>query len=280
MAAVSPLVDVHCHLYYPEFAEDLPEVLEHARNLGVKKICCVSHDAKTARKIIDMAKQSDLVVPLAAAHPVQEDGACVTRDTVEEAVRFVRDHHDHLAGIGECGLDFSPFVVNGPDRDERKARQRWALEEFVKLSREYELPLNVHSRSAGRPTIQLLQQANARWVNMHAFDGSTKVARQALASGYYFSVPPSVVRGPDRQRQIGDLPLGSLLLESDAPALGPVKGERNVPGNVVLSAREIARIKGVTYEQVAAATTENAKRLFPKLFSAPQKSGMPTLVAD
>lgn len=154
----------------------------------------------------------------------------------------------------------------GENEETNKEIQRWALTQFVNLSKEYDLPLNVHSRSAGRPTIQLLQENGATKVNLHSFDGSYKVAKQAISLGYNFSVPPSIIRNRLLQNVIEKIPLHLLLLESDAPGLGPVKGVPNCPANVYISCSEIATLHHLSYAEVAKTTTENAKKLFPKAF--------------
>lgn len=133
---------------------------------------------------------------------------------------------------------------------------------------EYDLPLNVHSRSAGDPTISLLIQAGAKQVVMHAFDGRPAIADKGVAHGYYFSVPPSIIRSQQMDKLVQRIPLDKLLLETDAPALSPVITELNEPSNLYMSCKEIARIKQLSFEEVAKATTANAKKLFPKAFKS------------
>ena len=99
-----------------------------------------------------------------------------------------------------------------------------------------------------------------------AFDGKPATARAGVEAGYRFSVPPSIVRSPQKQKLVRHLPLEHLLLESDSPVLGPDRDVRNEPCNVWLSCREIAAIKGVSMEAVAEATTANARALFPGAF--------------
>ena len=101
---------------------------------------------------------------------------------------------------------------------------------------------------------------------MHAFDGKAASARAGIEAGYYFSIPPSIVRSPQKQKLVHHLPLERLLLESDAPVLGPEKDVRNEPCNVWLSCQHIAAIKGLPVDEVARTTTANAKRLFPRAF--------------
>lgn len=120
------------------------------------------------------------------------------------------------------GLDFTPGVLNAikernphlENTDQVKQLQRQALETFVELSKETNLPLNVHSRSAGRPTIQFLHEKGATKVLMHCFDGSAKVVKEGLKYGYYFSIPSNVVRSPQLRQLIEVVPMNRILLET------------------------------------------------------------------
>jgi TatD DNase family protein len=133
------------------------------------------------------------------------------------------------------------------------------------LSNELDLALNVHSRSAGHYTVDLLLAAGARRVLMHAFDGKASHAVRAAESGFLFSVPPSVVRSEQKQKLVRRLPLGSLCLESDSPVLGPEREARNEPANLTFARDFIARAHGVSPERVDETTSTSARRLFPRL---------------
>jgi len=136
------------------------------------------------------------------------------------------------------------------------------FEKFIELSEKLGLPIIVHSRSAGRDAINILVEKNARRVLMHAFDGKASYAMKGVEAGFFFSIPPSIVRSPQKQKLAARLPLENLLLESDSPVLGVDPLKRNEPANIVFSLREIARIKKVDLEIVAEETTRNAHRLF------------------
>lgn len=250
------LVDVHAHLYGEAFSEDMEEVLQRAGEAGVVRILAVSESLADAEEILNLARCHPMVRPCAGLHPeMAEEGE------MEEMACFIREHKDEIVAIGEVGLDY--WVA----REERaREMQHRALARQVVLARELDLPLNVHSRSAGRQAISFLREHGAQGVLLHAFDGRWSAAMEGIQAGYFFSIPPSVVRSPQKQKLLRHLPLERILLESDSPVLGPVAGQRNEPANLRVACREVARIKGVTEEEVARITTENARRLFPRAF--------------
>ncbi|RUS32331.1 hypothetical protein BC938DRAFT_475715 [Jimgerdemannia flammicorona] len=183
------------------------------------------------------------------------------------------------------GLDFSPHIIrqnplnlSDLSEDDLKKIQRDVFARQVRIAMSLGLPVNVHSRSAGHHALDVLKECGARDVVMHAFDGKATYAKRGVEMGcgsssrvlsiyrlplphhfhnplptptsYYFSIPPSIQRSPQKQSLVAALPLSHLLLETDSPALGPEKGVDNEPANIVVSAREIARIKGVEFEEV------------------------------
>ncbi len=250
------LIDAHAHMADKAFGDDLEAVLQAAIEVGVGGIMTVSENLKDAHRVLELAKKFPLLKPCAGLYPDTLDLAMA-----EAMSAFVRGNRDRLVGIGEVGLDH--WVV--------KEAEGWAIQEktlakFVALAEECDLPLNVHSRSAGRHTIRFLREKGARKVLMHAFDGKGSAALEGIEAGYYFSIPPSVIRSQQKQKLLRHLPLDRLLLESDSPVLGPDPAARNEPKNIVLACQAIAAAKGVSMEEVARVTTENAVRLFPKAF--------------
>jgi TatD DNase family protein len=253
---VLPLVDVHAHLYGDAFSEDLDDVLGRAEKAGVQGILAVSEGVSDVEEILALARRYPLIKPCAGLHP-----AVLDWEEAQEMVAFIRGHRESLVAIGEVGLDY--WVAKEVSQREL---QRRIFTCQISLARELELPVNVHSRSAGRHTIELLRENGLRDVLMHAFDGKASSAREGLEAGYYFSIPPSIVRSPQKQKLVRHLPLERLMLESDSPVLGPTTTERNEPSNVALACRWVAQIKGIPADEVARMTTENARRLFRRAF--------------
>ncbi len=251
------LFDAHAHLASADFAGDLPEVLARAEAAGVRAILAVSETPEEAERILTLADRHALLRPAAGLYPTLLDP-----EAAEAVAAFVRRHAGRLVALGEVGLDH--WVVK--DEAGRKIQEE-ILATFVALSNELALPLNVHSRAAGRRCIAFLKEHGAQRVLLHAFDGKAESAADGLEAGYYFSIPPSVVRSRQKQKLVRFLPLERLLLESDAPVLGPDPTLRNEPKNVRVACQAIADLKGVAPDEVAHRTTANARRLFPRAFA-------------
>ncbi|XP_065067869.1 putative deoxyribonuclease TATDN3 isoform X1 [Rhopilema esculentum] len=257
------MIDVHCHISAEEFASDRELMIQGAQEVGVKAIVAVCEFPKDFSIVLELStRYPGFIHPCVGAHPVQEGNRSVSLKEFEKTEEFVRQNAKLLVGIGEVGLDFTPYIIKSP---KDKEIQREVFKRQIQLAKDFSLPLNVHSRSAGRPVIDILIQEGAKDVVLHAFDGKPSVAMKGVDAGYFFSVPPSVIRSEQKQRLIKQIPLANLLLETDAPALGPVKQERNEPKNIEISCREISKIKNISVAHVIEETTKNALRLFDRL---------------
>jgi TatD DNase family protein len=249
------LVDVHAHLADPAFSEDLPAVLERAARAGVRSVISMAENLEDSRQNLSLAERyPEQVLAAAGLFPT-----CLEPAEADAVIDFIRAEAPRLVAIGEVGLDY--WKVQGA---EERDLQREILARFVALSSETLLPLSVHSRSAGRHAVSLLLEQGARRVALHAFDGKPSAALAAAEAGYFFSIPPSVVRSRQKQRLVAALPLHCLLLESDSPVLGPSAEARNEPENLVVALQAIAEIKGLRPEAVAEGVEENTIRLFGK----------------
>lgn len=251
--AHSRLTDCHAHLCAGAFAGDLADVLARARDAGVEAVVAVGETFEDAERNLELGEAYPGVVrPTAGLYPTHLDPA-----EAEKVADLIRRERSRLAAIGEVGLDRWKVRDEG---DLALQREIFAL--FVDLSLELDLPLNVHSRSAGRHAIELLHERGAKRVQLHAFDGRAARAEPAVEAGYFFSVPPSIVRSPQKQKLVRRLPLSCLLLETDSPVLGPSRDQRNEPANAAVSLRAIAELKGLPVSEVAAAVRENTARLY------------------
>jgi TatD DNase family protein len=170
---------------------------------------------------------------------------------------FIYKERARLVAVGEVGLDFWIVKENAD-----KELQKEIFKSFINLANELDLPLNVHSRSAGRHAVALLLECNAAKVQMHAFDGKASSAQPGLEAGYFFSIPPSVVRSRQKQKLVKKIPLSQLLVETDSPVLGPNRNRRNEPINISISIRAIAELKNISEQEVIETVSENTQKLY------------------
>jgi len=249
------MIDTHTHLCDPIFSIDRALVLVKARQAGVTHLISVSETMADVQINLKLAEMHPELYPAAGLYPANLD--------FEEAARIVtliETVPEKLVAIGEVGLDY--WIVK---EEEEREIQREIFRSFIDLSLSINLPLNVHSRSAGKNVIQMLLEKGARMVQLHAFDGKVSSALPAVEAGYFFSIPPSIVRSKQKQKLVKQLPLSSLLLETDSPVLGADPDSRNEPANITIALDAIAEIKNESREVVMAAVTANTLKLYPKL---------------
>jgi len=246
------MVDTHAHLCDARFEEDRAQVLERAKAAGVTAIVTVSEDLDDARRNLELSAIYPELWPAAGLYPTELDP-----DQAEAMVLFIRQVRSRLAAIGEVGLDH--WAVK---EEEDRELQKTIFGRFISLAIELDLPLNVHSRSAGRHAVSFLLERGAKRVQLHAFDGKAGAALPAVEAGYFFSIPPSIIRSRQKQKLVTQLPLSCLLIESDSPVLGPYPDVRNEPANVMIAVDSIAEIKNVGREEVLEAVSCNTRRLY------------------
>lgn len=253
------MIDCHTHLTDSSFDSDRDAVVQRARAAGVECIAVVGQDRVENEAVLAAAGSNDVLLPFLGLHPDRfaDRGPAVSEEDVAAVLAQIRAECARITGIGEVGLDY--WVCQD---EARRSAQRDALTALAGLALELGLPLNVHSRSAGHHTIDLLLSCGARRVLMHAFDGKAGHALRGAEAGFLFSIPPSIVRSPQKRKLVRALPLEALALETDSPVLGPEPGVRNEPANVTISVAAIAEIKGVAESEVRAVTAANARRLF------------------
>ena len=255
------MIDCHAHLSSHLFENDLEEVIHRAKQVGVKAIIVVGESLKDGEKVLDICrKHSGFLYPCIGFHPdhFSENRPEPSDNEIDQIHALIREHRSEIIGIGEVGLDYWTAKA-----EEHRLQQRTFLSKMVDVANDLDLPLNIHSRSAGHYTLDLLIRCNARRVLMHAFDGKARYAQEAAETqGWIFSIPPSVVRSSQKQKLVRALPLTALALESDSPALGPDRQIRNEPANLTYAIEYIAKIKGEREETVQEVTSYNAQKLF------------------
>ncbi|CAJ0581823.1 unnamed protein product, partial [Mesorhabditis spiculigera] len=255
------MIDCHAHLVDNKFKEDIDDVIHRAKTAGVAKVVVVPEWPSQFDAVFELhEKYPDFVVPSLGLHPIRKNRKGVNREEIAQLEAALVKYEGRTKCIGEVGLDYTTELWKIDDASMEAMRD--VLKHEVHLALQYDLPMTVHSRTAHLGTIELLAASGAKRVAMHAFGGSADEALVGAEYGFYFSIPPSFSIGDKGSAVVKAIPLSNLLLETDSPVLGPVKGQRNEPANLIESARFIARIKGISEQEVIDATTANAKSLF------------------
>lgn len=246
------VTDTHCHLDFKNFNKDRDEVIERALKAGVKTMINSGIDLKTNKKSLELAKKYDFIHATLGLNPNSLDE--MTDEDVDATLGHIRSHAREIVGVGEAGLDY----YRCPDQKGRD-RQREVFSKVVSLARELDLPQVIHARLAEEDAFDMVKDLNK--VVFHCYSGTVGTMREAVDRGFYISLATVVCKSVQHQVLARQVPLDLLLIETDSPFLSPKKG-RNEPAYVIESLNLIARIKGLSPEDVAKATTSNAKRIY------------------
>lgn len=251
------LTDSHAHLDDEEFLADLEDVVERARQAGIRYIVNCGIDVRSCRRGIEMAERFKEIYVAVGIHP--HNASTVTDDVLQVLAEL--SENSKVVAIGEIGLDY--YRNLSP-----RSKQVEAFRAQIRLARRLGLPVVIHDRDAHGDTLKILKEERARDVGgvMHCFSGSWEMARECMQMGFYISFAGPVTFGQSRRlREIArQVPRDRLLLETDCPYLSPepYRGKRNEPARVRLVAQEIARLKQMALEEIEEVTTTNAIRLF------------------
>ncbi|MCK5240288.1 MAG: TatD family hydrolase, partial [Candidatus Thorarchaeota archaeon] len=242
--------DTHCHIEQEEFDHDRNDVIERAVTSGVAMI---------SSAITPQEWDKNLAICLANSRIFASTGLDpLLWKHKDKATDWIQKHKEDIIAIGEVGLDH----YRERDHSERDG-QASAFVSFITLARDLALPIQIHSRSAGKTAIKVLEENDAKLVHMHAFDGKSSLVRNASHElGYYFSIPASVVRSPQKQKMVKAVHIERILLETDSPVLGPDKGVRNEPANIILALEEVSRILNRDENEMQEIVLENTLRLY------------------
>ncbi|PKO47040.1 MAG: DNAase [Betaproteobacteria bacterium HGW-Betaproteobacteria-22] len=250
------LVDSHCHLNFPELSANLPVIKQAMHDHGVGHALCISVTLADFPQVLSLAEAHDHFYATVGVHPDYED---IQEPTLNELIALAQ--HPKVIGIGETGLDY--FRLTG-DLAWQRARFRTHIQAAIAVGK----PLVIHTRNAADDTLRIMREENAQQVGgvMHCFTESLDVAMQAIALGFYISFSGIVTfkNALSIKEVARQVPLDRVLVETDSPYLAPVpyRGKINQPAYVKYVAEEIASLRGISYEEVSTATTDNFFRLF------------------
>lgn len=249
-------IDSHAHLDDKRFDADRDMLIKNLKNNKVDYVFNIGADLKTSQASVKLANKYDNIYAVVGVHP--HSAKEVDGETIERLRELSKE--DKVIAIGEIGLDY--YYDNSP----RDLQVKW-FKEQIKLAKEVELPIVVHTRDAAQETFDILKEnAKDHPVILHCYSGSVEMAEEYVKLGYYISLAgPLTFKNARLPKEVAEkIPMDRLLIETDCPYLTPTpyRGKRNEPIFVKYVAEEIAKIKGISLEEVARTTSENTKKAF------------------
>lgn len=258
--SVPKITDSHCHVDFPDFAEELPQVVERALDAGVHRMVTICTKLKNVPQVRTISETFAPVFWAAGTHPMSAAEEPLV--SVEDLVKLAE--HPKFVAIGETGLDYH-YTADSMDI------QQTSLRIHIEAARQTGLPLIIHARAADDDMARILSEehkAGAYSCVMHCFSSSRALGMAALDLGFYLSMSgiTAFPKSTELREIFSDVPKDRILVETDAPYLAPppFRGRRNEPSYVAHTARKAAETFGMDYAEFAAQTEANFERLFAK----------------
>lgn len=250
-------IDTHVHLNADQYDEDLQQVIDRARQHKVNKMVVIGFDRKTIERAMELTEAYEFIYAVVGWHPVD------AIDCTAEDLQWIEElaAHPKVVGIGETGLDYHW------DKSPKEIQQE-VFRKQIRLAKKVRLPIIIHNRDATEDVLRILKEEDAHEIGgvMHCFSGSVETARESIAMNFMISLGgPVTFKNAKKPKEVAaEIGLEHLMIETDAPYLAPhpYRGKRNEPSYVPLVAEEIARLKGISIEEVAEKTTSNAEQFF------------------
>ncbi len=258
---MSMLIDSHCHLNFPELAQNIHAIRQLMQQERVELALCVSVTLDKFPEILNLAEQYANFYASVGVHPDYEH---IEEPTIDTLVKLA--NHPKVVAIGETGLDY--FRLKG-DLEWQRERFRTHIRAAIIAGK----PLIIHTRNAVDDTLRIMREEGVERAGgvLHCFTESLEMALAAIEMGFYISFSGIVTfkNALDLKEVAKQIPLDRLLVETDSPYLAPVpfRGKTNQPAYVKYVAQEIANLRGISIEEVAEATTANFFRLFKQAAS-------------
>lgn len=251
------IFESHAHYEDSRFDEDREPLLEHMKDNGVGVIVNVSSSLETIKSTLELTRKYAFIYGAVGVHPE------MTAKLNEESFAWVKEmsRQPKVVSIGEIGLDYYW------DEPEREIQKKW-FERQVEWAKEAKLPMIIHSREAAKDTLDMLKALRGEEAGgvIHCFSYGVDMAREFLNLGYYIGIGGVITFKNGRKlREVAEYaPIERILLETDCPYMAPEpnRGKRNDSSNLVYVAKEIAKLKGMEYDEVIRITEENAKCMY------------------
>ncbi|MBF0611130.1 MAG: TatD family hydrolase [Magnetococcales bacterium] len=250
------LADSHVHLDFPDFGQDLAQVLHRARAGGVDYFNVIGTRLKQVAELNQLKQEIAGSITSLGIHPHHAAEEPTSESYIQQAVEACQAH-----AVGETGLDFHYDFSPRPIQEE-------VFRYHLRVAQRLNLPVVIHTREAEERTRMIVEEEGlpAAGGVLHCFTGSESMAQWAMEQGLHISFSGVLTfrTGEDLRRIAANLPLERILLETDAPYLAPIphRGKRNEPSFLVHTAKTLAQVRQISLDQVATATTDNFLRLF------------------
>jgi len=251
------MIDSHCHLDHEPLLSNLDSVIERSKSAGVTKILTICTTLDSFNKIKEIVQKDQIIYGTYGIHPHETKNNFVDTELIINEI----NNNDKIIGVGETGLD---FYYNNSDKESQIKSFESHIEASIKLN----IPLIIHSRSAEKETLDILNtyKNNNLKILMHCFTGSQPFAKNLLDLNAFFSASGIITfkNSIELQKTFRFLPLDKILIETDSPFLAPVpnRGKKNEPSFIDHTAKKLADIKGIPKEELIKITTSNFNSLF------------------
>lgn len=250
--------DSHSHYLHKFFNKDRDKLIKELFNGDVEFIIECGTDTLSNKKVIDFIRKYDNIYGVIGYFPT----STAQLENTETYNQFVEQlKNEKIIGIGEIGLDY--YHKGNPAQ-----QKKWFIEQ-LKLAKKMNLPVCIHSREAEKDTLDILKNNGQMLGVIHCYSYGVKTMKELVKLGYYFGIGGTCTyeNNKELREAIKEMPLDRIVLETDCPFLTPraVKKERNDSGKIKYVIEEIAKLKGISCEDVINATNENIKKVYPKL---------------
>ena len=251
------MIDSHCHLDHEPLLENLNEVIDRSKKVGLTKLLTICTTLDSFEKIKTIIKKDEMIYGTYGIHPHETEKDQIEKKTIIQAV----EANSKIIGVGETGLDFYYNHAN-------KNRQIDSFKAHIEASISLNKPIIIHSREAEEETFNTLNshKGNDLKILMHCFTGSLEFSKKLLTLGAFFSASGIITfkNSLDLQNTFKSIPLEKLLIETDSPFLAPIpmRGKKNEPSFIKYTLEKLSAIKDTTEEHMSDITTKNFNKLF------------------
>ena len=251
------MIDSHCHLDHAPLFDNLNDILNRSKEVGIKKLLTICTTLESFKNIENILTIDDMIYGTFGIHPHETENNDVSKITIIESIK----KNPKLIGVGETGLD---FYYN----HSKKNKQIESFKKHIEAAIEINLPIIVHSRNAEEETFNILNEYKKHKpkILMHCFTGTYKFYRQMEELDSYFSASGIITfnSSKDLQNTLSKIPNNKLLVETDSPFLAPVpmRGKKNEPSFIKYTLKKLADIKNIDVLEMVSLTTKNFNNLF------------------